>query len=336
MVPLTAEEIHKELSELIRKTEIGASVIYSRLVRSISEVYRDMHKYVPSNIRKLVDVRENKDFVSALEDVMRTFDASMRDNVRDGQMRAWELANKHNDILIKTITDSEEDKYHDKSEEYLLAAITKGDLSASKAISTISKQVRSLIELGVAYAIMKGLTHRELDKSMREDIRAPKKLFKRIRDEYGEDSIRNRYEPTLHPGIGRYTSPYQESRRAINTGVHAAYCSSQEKRWSLWGIVVGKVIGLSPTHPRYDICDELVGIYPPWYRFRGFHPYCRCIQMPIIYMGGGHVDSMPSSFESWKAENMDRIINSSKKGTLPYFIKDNFDVSEDGDFIVKP
>lgn len=331
MAPLTAEEIHNELSELIRKTEKEVDAIYSRLIRSISKSYRDMDKSVPRNIRKLVDVRENKAFMKSLSEAVNLFHISLLKNIRDGQIRAWELANIHNDMLIKTITDKKDDRYYNDSEEDLVSAITTGDIDVSKNTDIISRQVTSIIELGIAYAIMKGLSDRQLDKLLKEDMKVPKKLFNRIREEYGEESIRNRYEPTLHPGIGRYTSPYQETRRVINTSVHASYCTSQEKRWSLWGIVVGKMIGLSHTHPRYDICDELVGVYPPWYRFRGFHPYCRCIQMPIIYIGGGEVEDTPDSFNAWVENNRERIMRANDSGTLPYFIRDNFTVTDDGD-----
>jgi len=46
--------------------------------------------------------------------------------------------------------------------------------------------------------------------------------------------------------------------------------------------VLGIEIRLSDAHPTYDMCDELVGVYPSWFKFTGFHIQCICYQVPIL------------------------------------------------------
>ena len=94
----------------------------------------------------------------------------------------------------------------------------------------------------------------------------------------------------------------------------------------------------------YDICDELAGKYPKYFKFPGWHPFCRCVAIPITaskeeFVGylkdmmadkdvsgmkfKGTVKDMPDAWNSWMKKNSDRIERMKERGTLPYFIKIN-------------
>lgn len=46
--------------------------------------------------------------------------------------------------------------------------------------------------------------------------------------------------------------------------------------------MVGIEIKLSNNHPVSDICDDLKGVYPKTFRWKGWHPNCRCYQVPVL------------------------------------------------------
>ena len=96
--------------------------------------------------------------------------------------------------------------------------------------------------------------------------------------------------------------------------------------------------------PFVDICDELTGKYPKDFEFLGWHPQCRCFAVPInmtieemketnrMFFAGedisgfkskNAVDDLPENFKKWVRDNADRIDEANKRGTLPYFLRDN-------------
>jgi hypothetical protein len=95
--------------------------------------------------------------------------------------------------------------------------------------------------------------------------------------------------------------------------------------------------------PFTDICDDLKGKYPKTFKFTGWHPLCRCHAVSILktpeefmrekeaIMEGKEPDAhsvnevkdVPENFKKWVEDNKDRIAKAEKRGTLPYFIKDN-------------
>jgi hypothetical protein len=128
-----------------------------------------------------------------------------------------------------------------------------------------------------------------------------------------------------------------------------AYRTSDHNRWQQMDFVVGIEIRLSNNHtlngvPFTDICDDLKGIYPKDFKFTGWHPACRCHAVSILkteeeleadnerIMNGeepsansvNSVKDVPDNFKEWAEANKDRIERAEKRGTLPYFLKDNY------------
>jgi hypothetical protein len=84
-------------------------------------------------------------------------------------------------------------------------------------------------------------------------------------------------------------------------------------------------------------------VYPKDFKFVGWHPACRCFATSVLktpdeleadnerIMNGDEpltesvntVKDMPENFKGWIDKNADRIAAAEKRGTLPYFIKDN-------------
>jgi hypothetical protein len=150
------------------------------------------------------------------------------------------------------------------------------------------------------------------------------------------------------PGRGVYRSSYKNARRLAATETNIAYHTNDFNRWQEMDFVVGIEVKLSNNHtlngkPFTDICDDLKGKYPKDFKFTGWHPLCRCFAVSILktpdemaadndaILDGGEpsegsvntVKNPPDNFTSWVDKNTDRIKDAQKRGTLPYFIKDN-------------
>lgn len=88
-----------------------------------------------------------------------------------------------------------------------------------------------------------------------------------------------------------------------------------------------------------DICDTLAGKYPTDFKWTGWHPNCRCYKIPILKTeeefwewdgrsevtteSVNEVKDVPDEFKQWVGTNAYRIEEAKKKGTLPYFVRDN-------------
>ena len=135
------------------------------------------------------------------------------------------------------------------------------------------------------------------------------------------------------------------------TELKAAQCEAAWQSAQSNPLIVGWEIRLSNNHttlrdgkpcPFHDMCDELQGVYPKAFRFRGWHPHCRCEMLPIIarpsdrkelyrriFKGDAKeraswspraVEEVPQVFTDWVEKNRARA-----RGwrTLPRFITDN-------------
>jgi hypothetical protein len=123
-----------------------------------------------------------------------------------------------------------------------------------------------------------------------------------------------------------------------------AYRSADTARWEQLDFVTGYEVKLSNNHPVFDICDDLQGKYPKTFKFVGWHPNCRCNIVPILcsekeleqltgmildgedtagFAPKGIIEDVPDGFTNWVNEHSTQINAANKRGTLPYFLKDN-------------
>lgn len=147
-----------------------------------------------------------------------------------------------------------------------------------------------------------------------------------------------------HPGRGVYRSSYVNAQRLARTETNIAYRTAEYDRWQDMPFVIGIEIKLSNNHPVPDICDDLKGIYPKTIKWTGWHPNCRCYQVPVLATHGevekmidnildgkspnsvecaDEVTDIPKHFVNWARDNAERMEKAKGAGTLPYFYKDN-------------
>lgn len=217
-------------------------------------------------------------------------------------------------------------------------------LNLSDRVWRYTDQFKAEIELGLDVGIRNGLSADDMSQELRQFLKYPDKLFRRVRDEHGELQLSKR-AAAFHPGQGVYRSSYKNARRLAATETNIAYMTADYERWQQLDFVVGIEIKLSNNHtlngvPFTDICDKLKGRYPKDFKFTGWHPLCRCQAVTILktdeeiaedtrrILDGepldgksvNRVDDVPGDFKQWLKDNEERA---KRSYSVPYFIKDN-------------
>ena len=197
-------------------------------------------------------------------------------------------------------------------------------------------------------ALRDGTPANRLATDLKQYLKYPDKLFRRVRDEHGQLQLSKRAKE-FHPGAGVYRSSYKNARRLAVTETNMAYHKADNERWRKLDFVLGYEVQVSGTNPNVcPLCVELAGKYPKEFEFVGWHPHCRCHAVPIMedvdsfqarqdallrgerIPATGQVTAPPKNFTDHIANNSDRIQRASKAGTLPYFVRDNYKVGKDG------
>lgn len=179
-----------------------------------------------------------------------------------------------------------------------------------------------------------------------------RKWKKRVKDEATGKYKWIDYDRDSYPtGPGVYKSSAKNAMRLTRTETNIAYRRADHERWMNEEFVIGQRIQLSQKHPEKDICDKLQGDYPKDFVFDGWHPQCFCFATPILlpdaetdfmekwFLEGKdwegelkrraeacRIKDYPDGFKSWVAEHAGDIQAARKRGTEPYFIRNNAEV----------
>ena len=199
-----------------------------------------------------------------------------------------------------------------------------------------------------------GTPANRLATDLKQYLKHPDKLFRRVRDEHGQLQLSKRAKE-FHPGQGVYRSSYKNARRLAVTETNMAYHKADNERWRQLDFILGYEVQVSGTNPNVcPLCVELAGKYPKEFEFTGWHPHCRCHAVPIMedvdsFQARGEallrgeevtppheMDKLPSNFTKWTERNRERISKAKRNGTLPYQIRDNYKVKPDGTLIYRP
>ena len=187
----------------------------------------------------------------------------------------------------------------------------------------------------------------ELSRDVRQNLREPNRLFRRVRDKRG-NLVLSKNARAYHPGQGVYRSSYKNAMRLTRSEINMAYRESDYQRWQQLDFVVGCEMHRSNHEPlcKCAICSKLVGRYPKTFKFKGWHPQCMCYATPILMdeetfdqnelaelktalhgkeyqkqAAKNEVTDVPDGFKEWVADHVDAQEN---WGAIPYFIRDNF------------
>ena len=216
-----------------------------------------------------------------------------------GTAAEWQAACDKNDAFLRSIlrtsrlTPEEAEQYQARNLEALQSFQKRKveGLDLSQRVWKYVGDIKDTIELGIDVALGEGRSAQQLSRDLRECLQEPNKLFRRVRDKYGNLRL-SKAAALYHPGQGVYRSSAKNAMRLARTEVNMAYREAEYLRWQQLDFVVGFRVMLSNNHtildskgnpqPLVDICDDLAGDYPKTFRFEGWHPQCRCFVVPIL------------------------------------------------------
>lgn len=308
--------------------------------------------------------------------ILRNMYSQTYQTIRNSVEKEWLLSNENNDGLVKSVfgEHSIEDKHFARfflrnmeAMDAFFARKTKDGLNLSQKVWKYTGMYKEELEKTLDLAIGEGIPANRLATKIKEYLNDPDRWYRRFRVKIGEDENGNPiygrkwkrrvYDTATesykwiddnpkkyHPGKGVYRSSYRNAQRLARTETNIAYRTADYTRWAQLDFVVGIEIKLSNNHPIHDICDDLKGIYPKTFKWTGWHPNCRCYQVPVLAKdeeiekmldrlledenatlenSENAVEDFPTHFKGWVKANEDRINEATSKGTLPYFIRDN-------------
>lgn len=331
--------------------------IYASACREAAQIGMTVGQLTADAIFAFKDFPITHDRIKTL---MSKFCQQLEFAIVNGVESEWTLANNKNNALsqrvfgnnIGKLTKEQYSHYfnnHDKAREAFIQRQTAG-LKLSDRVWNYTNQFQREIEMGLDVGIRSGRSADELSRDLRNYLKYPDKLFRRVRDEHGELQL-SKAAQAFHSGRGVYRSSYKNARRLAATETNIAYRTADYLRYQDLDFVVGIKIVLSNNHPAVDICDDLSaergstnktgrGCYPKTFKFTGWHPHCRCHVETILkteeeierdterLLNGEEpvdnsentINELPQAFQDWVKENQDRIENAK---SLPYFISDN-------------
>lgn len=365
----------KMQAELFKRTEGYAA--------NVRIIYQQTFERI-INLVKGTELEDGKPFSFAeygyseeVTPILRDMYSRVYQVIRGGVEKEWLTSNEHNDTLVKSvfgeqsIEDNHFARFFKRNKEAMDAFFARksmdGGLNLSQKVWRYTGMFRDELENTLDLAIGEGVPANRLAAQIKKYLQDPDKFYRRFRIKVGEDENgqpiygrkwkrrvwdkeANSYKwvddspKHFHPGRGVYRSSARNAQRLARTETNIAYRTADFERWAQLDFVVGIEIKLSNNHPVSDICDDLKGVYPKTFCWKGWHPNCRCYQVPVLakqeeldemldkILDGDNpatveceekVKELPSQFTGWMQDNEQRIKDATEKGTLPYFLRDN-------------
>lgn len=333
----------------LRRYQKQIDAIYAAAAQEAAAIGGLVQNLDPDKIFSFADYPITHDRVRKL---LAKLASEMEMCIVNGVRSEWTLANNKNNALCDRVFGANklslpyeaQRRYYatnDTALEAFLGRQTDG-LNLSDRVWRYTDAFKQEIELGLDLGIRSGQDARSMAKDLKTFLRFPDKLFRRVRDEYGELQL-SKAAAAFHPGRGVYRSSYKNALRLAATETNIAYRTADHERWGQLDFVVGQEVRCSDTnHTVPDICDELAGKYPKDFKFVGWHPFCRCYVIPVLKTeqevdadcqrilrgeeplpsgdSENAVENVPEGFDKWVAENAERTARARR---LPYFIADN-------------
>lgn len=320
--------------------------IYQSAVREAASIGATIPNFSPDTPFSFADYPSTRVRVQKLINSLKN---GIQTVILNGVDAEWTLANNKNDELcnvvfgknVKKLTTEQERRYYRSNGKACDAFKTRktAGLGLSDRVWNYTTQFKAEIEMGLDFGLRDGLSADEMSRDLRQYLKYPDKLFRRVRDEHGQLHL-SRAAKAFNPGQGVYRSSYKNAMRLARTETNMAYRTSDYTRWQQLDFVVGIEIRTSNNHPIADICDDLAGRYPKDFKFTGWHPQCRCHAVTILktpeeieadnerIMNGEdlngesvkRIDDVPQQFKQWTTDNEKRLTTAK---SMPYFISEN-------------
>lgn len=357
---LTYQKIYTKLAKRTEKYAADVRNVYLKRMGEIARLCEGVE--IPDG--KIFHFNDYPEIATEAQKQLRSMYSELYQRVRGDVTREWYYANDDVDRLVKAMFGKEAAeqphfaKYFQRNKQAMdafFARKTEG-MDLSQRVWRIVGEGKQEMELALDLGIGEGMDADALSREVRKFLQEPEKLFRRVRDKHGE-LVLSKAAKAYHPGQGVYRSSYKNAMRVTRTETNMAYRTADVTRWQQLPFVTGYEVKTSKSHearmPKGDICDDLAGVYPKGFVFKGWHPHCLCYIVPKLctdneleeltgrilegtedeFTPAGMVEDVPSQFEQWVSNNAERIENAK---SLPYFLRDNYpngDVSKAGKWV---
>lgn len=307
----------------------------NKLIEQIAELFNQLITAI-STIIPNYKINPNKPFLfshypalnNEVSVLLNDFRGNITKVIDNGSLYVWTLANAKNDRLLDYLHKStgidksilnERYQYGVRNNE-ALEFFQKRKINGktiSRRVWEITNDTKKGIQLAIGDNITSGSSAASLSRQIRNYLINPTKVPKGVK-----------------VGQGVYRSPSKNANRLARTEINMSYRESDYQRWNDLDFVVGVEIRLSNNPKHCLLCARLAGKYPKNFKWRGWHPQCRCLLIPILMskvdfaklLSGQDVSSksevkeLPKDFKDWHSDNKDKI---DKMKSMPYFIQDN-------------
>lgn len=345
-------EIEKYLPGLFARTEGYASNVSKYYTAAVNALL-DLAASVDLEPEEVFYFADHKKLSVKATNVLRGLYTAVYQEIRRGVIAEWEFANLSNDAMIESIFGKglkEDNHYarwfsrnHDAMDAFFKRKSEYGGLNLSQKVWKYTGQFKEEMELALSASLGQGDSAATVSRHVRQYLKEPDRLFRRVRDEEGNLKLSKR-AAAYHPGRGEYRSSYKNAMRLARTETNMAYRAADCERWNDIPFVVGMEVKRS-NHPfACSVCEALAGKYPKDFKFVGWHPQCRCYIVPILadekdrmayhraVLNGedvegwkfeGEIAEPHAGFQKWMNDNSERVEKARERGTLPYWVKDN-------------
>ena len=284
----------------------------------------------------------------AIKELLNEYVSDITGTINRTTSAEWEASNEFQDLVANKVLKAygvqrkdgtEYERYFQTNSDHLKAFQTRtvNGMNLSRRVWNLKEQYKQELEMGLSVGIERGTSAASLAKQMKQYLNEPDKLFRRVRDKFGNLQL-SKNAAAYHPGRGVYRSSYKNAMRLTRSETNMAYRTAEQTRWRQFDFVVGYEIKLSQSHPCHDVCDELAGKYPKDFVWTGWHPMDLCYCVSILKTqdefwrdlgednpgrSENEVTDVPDAFKNWVKDNEERIETAEKRSTQPYFVRDN-------------
>lgn len=312
-------ELNQRLVRYVAQVQSFYDELNSRICKAVESV-----GYNGSSPFSFADYPELKKTVA---DMQAEFVGGLRDIIYTGTSEEWKQSNLVQDLLAKKVLTFYEDQVHgEKHNTYfqtnsdaLKAFQERKDngMNLSAKLWNQSVDYKKSLEDTISTAIKRGTSALTLSKQVSRYLNDFPSMQRDYKELYGLASSAKDCE--------------YRSIRLARSEINMSYRTAEQLRWKQFDFVKGYKICLSKSHKTKDVCDILAGEYPKSFKWTGWHPNDMCYAIPIIasedeYWSDkpiGQIPNVPKDFKNWTVNNREYIKAADKRGTLPYFLRDN-------------
>lgn len=285
----------KTPAQIAAEYEQRAKVLQSQLQKAIDKVYYDainaIAPYAASQIlpQGVFSLSGLPALERRIDQVISATNQTLDLYVQNGIKLMWELSNQKNnyiaDIRINRAIIPAEAKvaFYDTNAAALQEYLTRqsNGLKLSDRVYNSTAQFKAELEACLGVGISKGQSGAEIGRDLRQYLKEPEALFRRVRDEEGKLQL-SKNATAFHPGQGVYRSSRKNIERLTVTETNNSYRIADVTRYQNMPFVLGYEWKLSANHVKCDLCDSMAGEYPVDFIFTGGHPFCICYIIPIL------------------------------------------------------